>query len=72
MPELPEVELVTRSLRALIKDQRVLTAEVLRARLLPDNSPEDFAEALRGARIESVERRGKFILIELDLSLIHI
>lgn len=66
MPELPEVELVTRALRSLIKDQRVLAAEILRPRLLPDNSPEDFAASVRGARIVSVERRGKFILVTLD------
>ena len=66
MPELPEVELVTRALRKLIKGRRILAAELLRARLAPDSSPEEFAKLLRGARIESVERRGKHLLIRLD------
>ncbi|MGI8654855.1 MAG: bifunctional DNA-formamidopyrimidine glycosylase/DNA-(apurinic or apyrimidinic site) lyase [Pyrinomonadaceae bacterium] len=66
MPELPEVELVARALDKLITKRRVIAAEVLRARLLPDSSPEEFAAQIRGARIESINRRGKHILIELD------
>ena len=66
MPELPEVELVSRALGLLIKGQRIMSAEILRARLLPDNSPEDFIAAICGGRVLSVERRGKFILVSLD------
>ncbi len=66
MPELPEVELVARALNGLITKRRIVAAEILRARLLPNSTPEEFSVQLRGARVESVRRRGKHILIQLD------
>jgi formamidopyrimidine-DNA glycosylase len=66
MPELPEVELVVRSLNRLIKGRRIVRAILLRARLAPETSPRSFARRLRGARIEKVGRRGKHILFMLD------
>ncbi len=66
MPELPEVELVARALNGLITKRRIVAAEVLRARLLPSSTPEEFAMQLRGARVDSISRRGKHILIQLD------
>jgi formamidopyrimidine-DNA glycosylase len=66
MPELPEVELVARSLERLVAGRRILAARLLRERLAPDTSPRVFARSLRGAQIESVGRRGKHILAHLD------
>jgi len=66
MPELPEVELVARSLDLLIKGRRIAAAELLRARLAPENPPAVFAERLRGAAINFVHRRGKHVLFDLD------
>jgi formamidopyrimidine-DNA glycosylase len=66
MPELPEVELVARILDKLITGQRIRAAELLRPRLAPDISPRGFARLLKGARIESVGRRGKHLLLMLD------
>ncbi len=66
MPELPEVELVTKSLNKLVKKRKILTAELLRERLAPKNSPEDFEESLKNAKINFVHRRGKHILFDLD------
>lgn len=66
MPELPEVELVARSLAKLVSGRRIVAAELLRAKLAPEISPKDFARKLRGARVGSVTRRGKHILFELD------
>ncbi|MDT4954977.1 MAG: formamidopyrimidine-DNA glycosylase [Acidobacteriota bacterium] len=66
MPELPEVELVARSLGRLIKGRRIGHAVLLRARLAPETSPRSFARHLRGARIEEIGRRGKHILFMLD------
>jgi formamidopyrimidine-DNA glycosylase len=66
MPELPEVELVARALDRIIRNRRILAAELLRARLAPDSSPLTFSVDLRGARVEKVGRRGKHILIGLD------
>ena len=68
MPELPEVELVARSLDRLIRGRRIVAAELLRARLAPSTSSEEFSNLLRDARIQSVTRRGKHILINLSNS----
>ncbi|MGB8508613.1 MAG: bifunctional DNA-formamidopyrimidine glycosylase/DNA-(apurinic or apyrimidinic site) lyase [Pyrinomonadaceae bacterium] len=69
MPELPEVELVARALDGLVGQRRILAAELLRPRLAPETTPEIFAQALRGARVESVTRRGKHLLFMLDNAL---
>jgi formamidopyrimidine-DNA glycosylase len=66
MPELPEVELVARSLRHLAGGRTIIAAKLLRPGLAPETTPSQFARRLRGARIDSVGRRGKHILIKLD------
>ena len=66
MPELPEVELVAQSLNALVGGREILVAELLRERLAPFNSPADFAERLLNSKINSVARRGKHILFDLN------
>lgn len=66
MPELPEVELVIKSLNRLIKNRKIISAELLRERLAPFNSPEEFAKRLENTTINTVTRRGKHILIQLD------
>ena len=66
MPELPEVELVAKSLNNLISSRQIIVAELLRERLAPFNSPEEFAEKLKNTRINFVHRRGKHILFDLD------
>lgn len=66
MPELPEVELVAQSLDKLVKNRRIVAAELLRERLAPDVSPGEFADFLANSRINFVGRRGKHILFDLD------
>lgn len=66
MPELPEVELVARALHSLVTNRRIVAAELLRERLAPSHTPEDFAARLRDATITHVARRGKHILLYLD------
>jgi len=66
MPELPEVELVARSLDRLLRGRRIAKAVLLRAGLAPESTPRGFALRLRGARFEGVGRRGKHILFALD------
>ncbi len=66
MPELPEVELVARALHNLIAGRTIMRAKLLRPALAPETSPAQFSRALRGARLESVGRRGKHLLFMLD------
>ncbi|HEX8734838.1 MAG TPA: bifunctional DNA-formamidopyrimidine glycosylase/DNA-(apurinic or apyrimidinic site) lyase [Pyrinomonadaceae bacterium] len=66
MPELPEVELVAKSLDALVKGRKVIAAELLRERLAPFNPPADFAGRLKDTIITCVHRRGKHVLFEME------
>jgi formamidopyrimidine-DNA glycosylase len=74
MPELPEVETVMRGMRAHLQGHTIIRAEMRR----PDlrwAMPADLAERLRGARVESFRRRGKYILMRLaggDSMLLHL
>jgi formamidopyrimidine-DNA glycosylase len=66
MPELPEVEIVARSLDSIVKKRRVASAELLRERLAPDSTPDEFSQRLDRASINFVHRRGKHVLFDLD------
>jgi formamidopyrimidine-DNA glycosylase len=65
MPELPEVETVVRSVAAHLAGRRILSTRFT-SRFVTPGSRTKLAERLAGRRIESVQRRGKFILIALD------
>jgi formamidopyrimidine-DNA glycosylase len=66
MPELPEVEHVVRSLRRAVLGQRILAAEIRLPKIVAPSSSSAFSRKLKGSKIVGVNRRGKFILIELD------
>jgi formamidopyrimidine-DNA glycosylase len=66
MPELPEVEHVVRALRRAVPGRRIVAAEIKLPKLVAPSTPSVFSRKLRGSRIVAVNRRGKFILIELD------
>lgn len=72
MPELPEVESISRSLDSLVKCRTIVAAELLRQRLAPDIDAKDFAKKLEQSHINFVHRRGKHILFDLsgDVTLI--
>lgn len=65
MPELPEVEIVCRGLRAKLVDKRIDRVEVRRPDLrIP--FPNDFVPRLTGRNVRSIDRRAKYILMHLD------
>ena len=66
MPELPEVEHIVRALRSAVTGRTVVAAQLRLPRTAPLITSRSFARKLKGARIESVSRRGKYILIELN------
>ncbi|WP_424768377.1 DNA-formamidopyrimidine glycosylase [Paenibacillus sp. sgz302251] len=67
MPELPEVETVRRTLIELVAGKRIASVTVKLPRIIQRPSePEQFADALAGHTIQTVERRGKFLRIILD------
>ena len=65
MPELPEVETVSRGLRKPLEG-RCLTKVVQRRSDLRFPIPAQFSERLTGRTVMRVDRRAKFILITLD------
>ncbi len=74
MPELPEVETVRRGLEPRLLGQRVARVETMRANLRRAFPP-DLAQALDGAKILSVGRRAKYLLLGTDrgrTALVHL
>ena len=66
MPELPEVEIVARSLNSIVSGRTIASAALLRPRLAPDTTPRKFSNHLKDAAINFVHRRGKHVLFDLD------
>jgi formamidopyrimidine-DNA glycosylase len=66
MPELPEVEHVVRALRRAVLGRTVVATEVRLPKLISPTTPSVFKRKLKNATIESIGRRGKYILIELN------
>jgi len=66
MPELPEVETVTRGLRAALVGRTVVEVDVRREKTLVPPNAEGFVAHLTGRRVTQVRRRGKWILLTLD------
>ncbi len=66
MPELPEVEHAARQLRAWMLGRRIVRASAPRSRVLRGQSPHRFAATLTGRRLESVERKGKYLMLAFD------
>lgn len=65
MPELPEVETTRRGILPVLKNQRISLVTVRDTRLRWPVAP-DFVRQLTGQRIRDVQRRAKYLLIELE------
>ncbi|PWI62692.1 DNA-formamidopyrimidine glycosylase [Bacillus subtilis] len=67
MPELPEVETVRRTLTGLVKGKTIKSVEIRWPNIIKRPAePEEFARKLAGETIQSIGRRGKFLLFHLD------
>ncbi|MFN2340200.1 MAG: bifunctional DNA-formamidopyrimidine glycosylase/DNA-(apurinic or apyrimidinic site) lyase [Halanaerobium sp.] len=68
MPELPEVETVVKGLRPLITDRIVTAVEIREENMIafPEDDIQSFTDFLTGSKIEAINRRGKYIIIELS------
>ncbi|SUP58896.1 Formamidopyrimidine-DNA glycosylase [Weissella viridescens] len=66
MPELPEVETVRRGLNRLVKGHTILGTEVRWPKTVSNMTPEEFDAELTGRKIETVDRRGKYLLFRLS------
>ncbi len=66
MPEMPEVEIIRRSLIDKISGRTIVEVEFLLARLVKWPSSAEFQAVLTNRKIETVARRGKYLLFHLD------
>lgn len=66
MPELPEIETVKRTLSPHLLGRRIEGVELRRAEVVKHPDAGQFAAALRGAYIQELARRGKYLLIRLQ------
>lgn len=65
MPELPEVEVLVRHLRPLLRGKKIRAVQIRRERVIRPTSAKQLEHALRGAIFTDVSRRGKFLLFQL-------
>jgi formamidopyrimidine-DNA glycosylase len=71
MPELPEVETIRRDLEGLVKGRRITAVTIAPefgkpVPVLKSIDEATFRAGVVGARIEAVERRGKYLALRLD------
>lgn len=65
MPEMPEVEAVSRLLHRDAAGSRIVRLQIERARITAPQDPREVETAASGRRIDAVNRRGKNILVHL-------
>jgi formamidopyrimidine-DNA glycosylase len=70
MPELPEVEAVAQTLRPLVEHRRIRCVHVLHPIATKPQPPSQLARIAEGQRIESVQRKGKYLWLQLKNAII--
>jgi formamidopyrimidine-DNA glycosylase len=66
MPELPEVEVIRRGLAPVLMGRRFLAVQVGAKRMRQQSSPAELRGWIPGRRLESLRRRGKYLLFDLE------
>lgn len=66
MPELPEVEVLARHLRPLLRGKAIRGVSVRRERVLKPTSPVEFRKTLSGAKFKNLSRRGKYLIFQIQ------
>ena len=66
MPELPDVETIRRELEKEVVGKKVKTVEVSGTRTVKRQKKAEFKTGLEGAKINGVQRKGKYLLLPLD------
>ncbi len=67
MPELPEVEVLRRDLDKEVVGRKIKSVEVTGTRSVRRHkNKKEFIDALEGHKINSVQRRGKYLIMRLD------
>ena len=66
MPELPEVETIKNELASRVVGQSLSEVTILDAKLVCGGSVEEVRRGLIGQKVESLERRGKYLIFQLS------
>jgi formamidopyrimidine-DNA glycosylase len=66
VPELPEVETIRAQLEPRLVGRRLELVSILDSRLTRPLDPREVTADLEGARVEAVDRRGKYLVLRLD------
>ncbi|MDQ6918908.1 MAG: bifunctional DNA-formamidopyrimidine glycosylase/DNA-(apurinic or apyrimidinic site) lyase [Candidatus Dormibacteraeota bacterium] len=66
MPELPEVETIASDLRPLVVGRTIEAVDLRFPSIVRHPEPEAFVRGLPGQRVESLDRRGKYMLLRLS------
>jgi formamidopyrimidine-DNA glycosylase len=66
MPELPEVETIRNELSPQVVGQSFTGVTVFDEKLVESGSPEDVNRGIAGQKVESLRRRGKYLIFELS------
>lgn len=66
MPELPEVETVRRTLTELAAGKTIAQVDIRWPKMIKHPEADEFRDALAGETIQSIARRGKFLIFQLD------
>jgi formamidopyrimidine-DNA glycosylase len=66
MPELPEVETIVRELRNHVVGLKITGVEILDAKAIQRITPSQFRKNITGKIIQSLERRGKYLIFKLS------
>ncbi|MFP4457362.1 MAG: bifunctional DNA-formamidopyrimidine glycosylase/DNA-(apurinic or apyrimidinic site) lyase [Clostridia bacterium] len=69
MPELPEVETIRRSLEPLIEGQKIISASINYPNLLKNALVEEFKNELKNQVLQSIGRRGKYLIFNFESKL---
>jgi formamidopyrimidine-DNA glycosylase len=72
MPELPEVEAIARTLRPLVRGQRVWCVHVFHPIATRPQPPAQLADLCHEQHVRQVWRRGKYLFLELDRGLVEL
>lgn len=74
MPELPEVETISRNLRPSLAGRTIVAAQLLWRRTLETPDADQFQARITGQTIRNTGRRGKFLVLYLskDVFLLHL
>lgn len=72
MPELPEVEAITRSLRPIVRGRRIRCVHIFHPIATKPQSPAQITQLARGRRILDATRHGKYLLLPLDRGLLEL